>query len=59
MDIKAGVFVLSSFGYDWDDDDIRREKNRARELRKRLNGGRGSVPRGYVITAVPETQNSQ
>ncbi len=25
---------MSSFGYDWDDDDIRREKNRARELRK-------------------------
>lgn len=24
---------MPSFGYDWDDDDIRREKNKARELR--------------------------
>jgi len=24
---------VSSFGYDWDDDDIRREKHKARELR--------------------------
>lgn len=24
---------MASFGYDWDDDDIRREKSRARDLR--------------------------